>query len=152
MNENGQLHHYLSFRVGSQWYGVEVREVFEVLHMVALTELPAAPPEMLGLMTVRDRVIPVVDMRRLFKKAEAPLRLDTPIIALTTSEGSVGLAVDDVDDVEEIAGTQITRQNNTRSPYINGIARLSDHLLLLVDSARIRAEAEISEVQAPAAD
>jgi purine-binding chemotaxis protein CheW len=120
--------------------------------MVALTELPAAPPEMLGLMTVRDRVIPVMDLRRLFGKTEAPLRLDTPIIALATPEGSVGLAVDDVDDVEEIAGAQITQQNNTRSPYINSIARLSDHLLLLVDTAKIRTEAEIPEVQAPAAD
>lgn len=142
---SASVQHYLSFRVGRQWYGVHVDQIIEVLHLLALTELPAAPPEILGLMTVRDMVMPVVDLRRRFGLGEAPLRLDTPIIAVRTPRGPIGLVVDEAEDVERIPAHLIAAHDGDDSPYITGVARLSDRLLLLLDTARLRAETRVPE-------
>lgn len=136
---------YLTFRIGHEWYGINVEPIIEVIHMVGLTELPGTPPEILGLLTLRDRVMPVIDLRlRLGNAADvAPLRLDTPIIAVTTPYGAMGLVVDDVDDVEVIE--EIADYENDESPYVNAVARLEDRLLLLLDTAFMRSQIKVKD-------
>jgi purine-binding chemotaxis protein CheW len=139
---------YLAFRVGQQWYGVQIASIIEVLHLVALTELPAAPPYVLGLLTIRDLVMPVVDLRLRFGHAEAELHLDTHLIALHTSAGPVALVVDDVDDVEEV--TETSAQQGSDSPYVRAVARLEERLILLLDTERIRQETQVNNLDIPA--
>lgn len=156
---------YLSFRVGQQWYGVDVSNVIEVLHMVALTELPAAAPDVLGLMIVREAVMPVIDLRRRFGLGQPALRLDTPIIALRTgglrpageraaangnarqhngaSDRPLGLVVDEVDDVEYVATEHLAVYHDTDSPYVTHVARLPDRLLLVLDTSLLRRETNV---------
>ncbi|MBN1966681.1 MAG: chemotaxis protein CheW [Anaerolineae bacterium] len=154
---------YLSFRVGQQWYGVDVGRVIEVLHMVALTELPAATPDVLGLLVVREVVMPVIDLRRRFGLTPKPLRLDTPIIALYSdglrpagsfqngaaqekqTSGPIGLVVDEVDDVIDVTAAQIAVYGDTDSPYVTQAARLPNRLLLVLDTALLRREVSIGE-------
>ncbi len=131
---------YLSFRVGHQWYGIEVDHILEVLHFVALSELPGSLTDVLGLMTLREEVMPVVDLRLRFGASETPLSLDTPIIAVRTPHGPLGLVVDDADDVEEVTSEQTADGHRAVSPYVNGVARLSGRLLLILDTALLRAE------------
>jgi purine-binding chemotaxis protein CheW len=131
---------YLRCRVGREWYAINVDHVLRVLHMVALTELPQPNPNVLGLLTLPDRVIPVLDLRRYFGLADAPLRLETPIVAVDTSYGAVGLVVDEADDIESVEETQIASYTDALSPYITGVARYPDHLLLLLDTALLGAE------------
>ena len=57
---------YLCCRVGTEWYGVEVSRVIEVLHFAALHEVPGAKPDVLGLLTLRDLIMPVIDLRLRF--------------------------------------------------------------------------------------
>jgi purine-binding chemotaxis protein CheW len=135
--------HYLSFRIGSEWYGVELGSVIEVLHFMALTELPTAPPDVLGLMVLRDTVMPVVDLRLRFGLSDADLTLNTAIIAVRTPQGPMGMVVDDVDDVEQI--TEFVQHHETLSPYVNGVARLSARLLLLFDTALLRQHTHLPE-------
>jgi purine-binding chemotaxis protein CheW len=130
-----QEQHYLSFRVGQQWYGVDADAVIEVLHLVALTELPGAATDVLGLLTLRDQVLPVVDLRMRFELPDAPLTLQTPIIALQTEHGPLAIVVDDADDVVEL--TQMVDDEGIESPYISGAAPLDDGLLLLIDTAKL---------------
>ena len=125
----------LSFRVGPQWYGVDVDAVIEVLHFVALTELPGTAADVLGLLTLRDRVMNVIDLRLRFGLVEAQLTLQTPIIALGTEHGPLGIVVDDVDDVVELS--EMADYQGTESPCIAGAATLEDQLVLLVDAARL---------------
>lgn len=136
---------YLTFRIGHEWYGVNVDGIIEVIHMVGLTELPGTPPDILGLLTLRDRVMPVVDMRLRLGHASdgAALRLDTPIIAITTAHGAMGLVVDDVDDVEIIE--EIADYENDESPYVNAVARLDERLLLLLDTAFLRSQVKVKD-------
>lgn len=136
---------YLTCRVGREWYAINVDNVIRVLHMVALTELPDPHPDVLGLLTMPDRVVPVIDLRRRFGLADAPLRLETPIVAVDTPHGAIGLVVDEADDIESIEASQLAPYTDGVSSYIVGIARQPDHLLLLLDTSLLGAEVRSGE-------
>jgi purine-binding chemotaxis protein CheW len=132
---------YLTCRVGREWYAIDVDSVLRVLHMVALTELPDSSPDVLGLLTLPDRVAPVIDLRRRFGLTDAPLLLETPIVAVDTPHGAVGLVVDEADDIEPVDEDQIAPFTGGVSPYIMGVARCPNHLLLLLDTTLLCADA-----------
>ena len=135
--------YYLSFQIGHQWYGVNVEDVIKVLHIVALTELPGVAKDVLGIMPLQEFVVPVVDLRIRFNLPNQSLRLDTPIIALHTAQGPIGLIVDDVDDVEEI--TETSNYGETESPFVKSVARLPDKLLLMLDTSRLHTSETLPE-------
>jgi chemotaxis signal transduction protein len=135
--------HYLNCRVGEQWYGLDVEHVVGVLHLVALTEVPAEQSSMLGLMTLRDEVMPVFDLRRHFGIAEPKLRLDTPIIAVRTTKNSLGLVVDEVDNVELMPVEAFVFYNGPELPYISGMAKHSARLILLIDPDAIASKSAV---------
>jgi purine-binding chemotaxis protein CheW len=138
---------FLSFRVGPEWYGVDVDYITEVLHLVGLTELPGTAPDVLGLLTLRDSVMPVVDLRLRFNLPDAHLKLDTPIIAMRTTKGALGIVVDDVDDVEIISGVMDYQGDETR--YVKGVIRQDDKLVLLLDVDELYAETSIADIPIP---
>jgi purine-binding chemotaxis protein CheW len=130
--------YFLTFRVGQEWYGIGVGQLIEVLHLVGLTEMPGTPPDVLGLLTLRDTVMPVVDLRLRFGLDEAPLHLDTHIIAIHTASGPMGLVVDDVDDVDEIADSVETHP--VESDHVRCAVKQKGHLLMLLDVDHLRRE------------
>jgi purine-binding chemotaxis protein CheW len=135
MNESMRV--YLRCRLGREWYGIDTADVFKVLQMVALTELPNANSEVLGLLTLPDEVIPVIDMRRRLGLPNAPLRLATPIVVVKTPHGAVGLVVDDADNIEAVNDAQLEPVAGDMSPDILGVAKCPDYLLLLLDTDRL---------------
>ncbi len=132
---------YLKCRVGHEWYAINVASVVRVLHLVALTELPAPGPDVLGLLTLPDRIAPVIDLRRRFGLADVSYQLETPIIAVETPDGTVGLVVDEADDIESIDEAQIAPFTSGVSPYIVGVARSPEQLLLVLNTSLLGIEA-----------
>lgn len=126
---------YLSFRIAQQWYGIHVDHVIEVMQMVYLSEMPAAAPDVLGVMNLRETVVPVIDLRIRFGIANPALDLSTPIIGVNTPHGPVGLVVDDVDDVRSISPE--TLQPDRESHYVTHVATLDDRLLMLIDTEHL---------------
>ena len=96
---------YLVFRVGREWYGISVDSVIEVLHLVALNEIPGT--DILGVMTLRNRAIKVFDLRLRFGISNPNYSLTLPIIAVNTPHGAIGLVVDETDDVKQVAPENI---------------------------------------------
>lgn len=138
--------HYLTCRVGDQWYGLNIADVIEVTFLVILTELPATTPDMLGLITVREQVMPVIDLRRRFSADEALLKMDTPIITVQTARGPIGLVVDEAEDVVPVEEANLSGYDGAESRYVEGVVRLSDRLLLILDAARLRMEVHESDL------
>jgi purine-binding chemotaxis protein CheW len=134
---------YLSCRLGREWYGINTDYVFRVLQMTALTELPDSDPDVLGLLTLPDSIIPVIDMRRRLGLPDAPLRLDTPIVAVTTTRGMVGLVVDEADDIETIEENQIELADSGLSSFIVGVAVCPERLLLLMDPSLLGIDVQV---------
>lgn len=137
---SNMIKQYLSLRVGTQWCGIPVESVVEVHPMLRLTDLPVSMPNVLGLMTVRDYVFPVLDLRLYFGLPDPKYQLNTPIVVLRTTSGLVGLVADDADNVESISEQQIVSAQGNSFPYVTGVARLRDRLLLLLDTMLFCAE------------
>ena len=133
----GKTTSYLSARIGSQWYGIEVDRIIEVLQLVAFTSLPVLREDILGLITIRDEVMPLIDLRKSFGQMDAHLRLDTPVIAIREQDGPIALVFDDADRVVEIDPTQIKSAEGRQYPYIRTVAKDNERLLLLLDTKQI---------------
>jgi len=118
---------YLVFRVRQEWYAITVSSVIEVLHMVALNEVPEAG--VLGMMTLRNRPVKVIDLRHLFGLPNPEYKLDTPIIAVDTDHGAVGLVVDEADDVTQVSIDDITVYDEE---HIEGVFRVEGRMIFIV--------------------
>jgi purine-binding chemotaxis protein CheW len=124
---------YLTVQICGMWYGIPLGSIIEVLHMVSLADLPEAEPDVLGLLTLRDHIIPVIDLRVRFHCQSARLHVSTPIVAVRgLSEGQrVGFVVDDVDSVVKLTAETPIQASNF--PYITGAVQLDSYVLLLLD-------------------
>jgi purine-binding chemotaxis protein CheW len=142
---NQSIRNLVTFRVGAQWYGIDVENVIEISHMVMLSDVPTLSPDVLGLITLRNIVIPVVDLRLRFGVAAPQFRLDTPIIAVRAPEGSIGIIVDEIDNVEHISSEQISITLGEAFPFIYGTALLHERLLMLVDLDAIGVAKRVAE-------
>ncbi len=127
---------YLTFRIGSEWYGIPVKAVIEVLHMVALNHISQS--EILGVMTLRERVIPVIDLRQRFN-LNGEFQLDTPIIAAQTSQGALGLVVDEAENVVYLDPEQFTPYS---AGYVRNAVQIDDRMIFILDIDQIEMQAE----------
>jgi purine-binding chemotaxis protein CheW len=132
-----KIRNIVSFRVGSQWYGLDIEHITEILYLVMLNEPLSSNPDVLGIMTVRNVVMPVIDLRLKFGIPDPEFRLDTPVITVHTQRGAMGIVVDDIDNIEHIDEDQITANLGTEFPYISGTAQVKDQLVMLVNMGAI---------------
>ncbi len=126
---------FLTVRVDTHWFGIPVTQIIEVLQLVAFDEVPARHEDIIGLITVRSEVMPLIDFRHLYSSQNPHLQLDTPVIAIRTTHGPLALLFDEADQVEEIRDSQLmASQNAQQFLYVEGVAQRSDCLLLLLDT------------------
>ncbi len=138
---------YLSVRIGDQWYGIDVDQIIEVLQLIAFTELPTSREDILGLITVRDEVMPLIDLRRRFGLKDVQLKLDTPIVTIRGDRGPLALVFDDADRVEEFETSEMTFSNFGQDlPYVRAVAKLPGRLLLLLDTTLISQEIQVLDM------
>lgn len=132
---------YLTVKIGDQWCGIDVNRIIEVFHLMAFKDVPTERKDVLGFITVRNQVMPLIDMRQRFGIQSASFKLDTPIIALQESHGPIALLCDDTNRVETIDGSQISALGDSgQFPDITAIAKLADQLILLLDTEKLSRE------------
>ena len=103
---------FLSFCLGNEQFGVEILRVREIIGLLAITPLPQTPPYVRGVMNLRGRIIPVIDLRQRFGLAAAEATKETCIIVLEATEQDgaqtvMGAIVDSVREVQDIARSAI---------------------------------------------
>ncbi len=135
---------YLSFRLSKEEYGVSILRVREIIGMVAVTPLPRTPSHVRGVINLRGRIIPVIDLRLRFGMAAATATNETCIVVVDGAgpDGSfrVGCVVDSVSEVLTIATEQVEptpRCANAGGDYLAGLAKLKDRVLILLDVERV---------------
>lgn len=130
---------WLFFRLGSQVYGLPVAPIEQIVPMVTITPLPEIGEPVAGVINVRGRAVPVVDLRRHVGRTEAAFLLDTPIVLAHIAGHSLGLVVDQVLEVmslppaDLIAPAQILPPALGEAPVVAALARISGTLALLLD-------------------
>jgi purine-binding chemotaxis protein CheW len=134
------------FQLAAEFYGVEIARVHEIIRLQTVTRVPRAPAFVEGVINLRGKVIPVVDLRRRFGLPTADHTRASRIVVVEIGDQVVGVVVDGVSEVLRVSGATVEPPSpvvaGIDSEYIHGIAKLSDRLVILLDLDRVLAQTE----------
>ena len=127
----------VSFVVGSEEFAVPILSVHEINRMMEITRVPQSPEFVEGVINLRGRIIPVVNLRRRFGKEDIETSADTRIVVVEVAERVIGFTVDRVNEVlriqREIVEDAPAMASAIDSAYVQGVGKLDDRLLILLD-------------------
>jgi purine-binding chemotaxis protein CheW len=139
----------VGFRVGKENFGVPIGIVHEIVPMMDITAVPDSPSYVEGVINLRGRIIPVVDLRKRFAEAVVPHRRNR--IMVTELDGHrVGLVVDAANEVLKIDPELIEPPPNVFQQgdlnYVTGVGKLGGKLVILIDLAKIMQRGELRRI------
>ena len=127
---------YLTFDLADVGYGLEIRHVIEIIGIQPVTCVPDMPEHVIGVLNLRGKVIPIIDVRLRFGLPERDYDERTCIIVVNVHDDSVGLVVDMVSEVVDIPDGQIEpppAHGRETACYIQGMGKLEERVKLLLD-------------------
>lgn len=134
-----------SFRLGDEEFVVDILKVQEINRMVEITKLPEAPHYYEGVINLRGKVIPVLNLRKRFDMESKEWDKNTRIIVCDIEGHPVGMVVDEVDEVLRLHRSTIDPApdiiTSCNTDYITGVAKLDERLLIFLNVSRIASEA-----------
>jgi purine-binding chemotaxis protein CheW len=151
--------HYMTFKLGDELFAINVFKVREVLDMTPITKVPTAPPYLRGVVNVRGKAIPVVDLRQKFGLPSAPETVHTRIVVLEIEvDGEacvVGGQADSVHEVIELDASQAEPPphfaSRWRAAISQGLVRRGDEFIIVLDlDVVFGADAQLADVAAAA--
>ncbi len=139
--EDTQEDKFLTFVLNKEEFGIEIRHVTEIIGIQNITEVPDLPHYIKGVINLRGKVIPVMDVRLRFALVERPYDDRTCIIVINIDEQSVGLIVDRVSEVLDIPKSGIEpppRVNmGESSRFIQGMGKVGDQVKILLNANQL---------------
>ena len=139
--EDTQKGKYLTFQIEHEFFGIEIRFVTEIIGVQPITFVPEVPSYVKGIINLRGKILPVIDMRLRFKKEPIDYTDRTCIIVIDFRDITIGLIVDAVSEVINIAEEDIVPPPSYRAgfqnPYIMGIGKVGNDVKLLLDCEKI---------------
>lgn len=138
--EDTQKDKFLTFLLGNEFYGIEIRYVTEIIGIQPITEVPELPEYIRGIINLRGKIIPVMDVRLRFKKPFMEYNDRTCVIVIDIEDLSVGMIVDSVSEVITISEADIVPPPDIRKTgnrYIKGIGKAGSEVKLLLDCEKL---------------
>ena len=141
--EDTQKDKYLIFSMDKQYYGIDIKYVIEIIGIEPITEVPELPNYIKGVINLRGKIIPVMDVRLKFKKEEKEYDDRTCIIVVEISEICIGLIIDRVVEVASIDEKNISpppklsSNKDNANKYIKGIGKIQNEIRLLIDCHKL---------------
>ncbi len=124
-------------QLGAESYGLDIGSVYEIIRFQECTAVPASPSFVNGVINLRGRIIPVVDLRGRFGMTETEPTKETRIVVAESSSTRVGLIVDSVSEVLLLQSESVEPTPGVAagadSDHLRGIAKLGDRLVLLLE-------------------
>jgi len=125
------------FDLASEHYGVDIADVREIMRMQTITKVPGAMIYIEGVINLRGKVLPVLDLRKRLGLHVGDLTEESRIVVIDIEAGEVGVIVDAVTEVLRVPNASIEGPSSMlaqgNSDYLRGIAKLSDRLIILLD-------------------
>jgi len=140
LDEDTQKDKYLTFFIGKEIYGIDIRLVTEIIGIQPITEIPEVPEYVKGIINLRGKIIPVMDVRLRFKKEFLEYNDRTCVIVIEAREIALGLIVDGVAEVMRIGEENIVPPPEIRAAqnkYIKGIGKTGNEVNLLLDCDKL---------------
>ncbi|MCA1986306.1 MAG: chemotaxis protein CheW [Desulfovibrio sp.] len=131
----------VTFRVASEEFGIDILSVQEIIRTMEITKVPRAPMIVEGVINLRGKVIPIIDLRKKFGLESKPHDSKTRIIVVDLRGMVVGFVVDEVSEVLRIPSSTVEPPpaivSGIDSEYIDGVGKIEDRLLILLDLDRL---------------
>ncbi len=128
---------FVTFTLGNEEYAVDILNVQEINRITDITQVPNSPQYVEGVINLRGKVIPVINLRKKFGMEDKPTDDTSRIIIMEISEITNGLIVDSVSEVLRIASSTVEAtppmSSEIQSHFIKGIAKLENRLIILLD-------------------
>lgn len=146
---------YLTFLLGSEEYGLEILKVQEIRGYDAVTQIANTPDFIKGVVNLRGKIVPIVDMRIKFNLGKVEYDEFTVVIILSLNQRVIGIVVDGVSDVMALNEEQIrdvpSLVTSIDTKYIVGLASVEEKMLILVDIEQLMGSQEMELVDSAAA-
>jgi purine-binding chemotaxis protein CheW len=132
----------VSFKIGNEEFGVNILQVQEINRPTQITHVPNIPDFIEGVINLRGKIVPVVNLRKKFGLGEKEYDKNTRVIVVELNNKIVGFIVDSVSEVLRISKKVVEPppeliSSGIDSEYITGIAKLDDRLLILLDLEKV---------------
>ena len=145
-----ELLELVSFKICNEEFGVDISNVKEIIKMIQITKVPNSPDFVEGVINLRGKVIPVIDLRSRLHMEKRKQDKDTRIIVVELNNSIVGFIVDAVSEVLRIPAsiTEAPPEMVTgfNSDFIQAVGKLEDRLLILIDLSKVLTTKENEEL------
>lgn len=141
---------FLTFLLGKEEYGIEIIKVREIIGIMGITTVPQTPDYMKGVINLRGKVIPVIDLRLKFSMTEAEHTQETCIIVVEVGNALVGIVVDNVSEVLDIKAGDIEKTPEfgqaIDTKFIMGLGKTKGKIVILLDVEMVLSSEELAMV------
>ena len=142
---------YLTFVLGTEEYGIEILKVREIIGIMDITSVPQTPDYMKGVINLRGKVIPVIDLRLKFAMTEEEYTQETCTIVVEVNSSLIGIIVDTVSEVVDVGSEEIedTPQfgHGIDTDFITGLGKVKGKIIILLDIEKVMSTEELEMVK-----
>lgn len=141
---------YMTFRSGNEYFGLKIQYVSEIIPFQTITAIPETEDYIKGLINLRGKILPVIDVRLRFNQEPFEYNDRTCIIVIIVRDTMVGLVVEEIAEVVEISAESILppptimRGDRVQNKYVYGIGRVGNTVKLLIDPDKLLNDNDLS--------
>ncbi|MCB0281019.1 MAG: purine-binding chemotaxis protein CheW [Calditrichae bacterium] len=153
MEDLSQEGQFLTFAIAKQQYGIDIKSVTEIIGVQKITDLPDLPSFVKGVINLRGKVIPVIDVRLRFGMDERAYDERTCIVVVNINDTSVGLVVDTVSEVMNIPESNIEappkiNKKADGNRFVKGLGKIDEDVKIILDTQKLLFEEELDQIKA----
>jgi purine-binding chemotaxis protein CheW len=141
----------VGFRIGEETFGVRIGSVREIVRVPEITSVPNAQDTIEGVINLRGKIIPVIDLRKRFGQADIQADKKNRILVVELESKLVGLIVNSASEVLKIPPSEIESPGSVfadgQSSYVTGVGKLKGRLIILLDIAKLLHRPEIKKLE-----
>ncbi|MCI9415813.1 MAG: purine-binding chemotaxis protein CheW [Eubacterium sp.] len=151
--DDAQKSKYMTFKSGNEYFGLKIQYVNEIIQIPSITAIPRTEDYIKGLINLRGKIIPVIDVRLRFKQEAFEYDDRTCIIVVMVNDVVVGLIVEQIADVIEIREENILpppkagRADKADHKFVYGIARVGNSVKLLLDPDKLLNDEDYAAIE-----
>jgi purine-binding chemotaxis protein CheW len=141
----------VGFRIGNETYGVRIGAVREIVRVPDITAVPSTPDSVEGVINLRGKIIPVMDLRKRFGQSEIKPDKKNRILVVELENKLLGLIVNSASEVLKIPPSEIEAPGSVfadgESGYVTGVGKLSGRLIILLDISKLLHRPELKRLE-----
>ena len=150
-DESSNDNKYLTFSIAEEVYGIDISDVTEIIEIQKITEVPDMPRYVKGVINLRGKVIPIIDLRLRFNMEKREFDDRTCIVIVNVRNSPIGFIVDTVLEVVVIPEKEVSdppqfKSDKNHENYVVGIGKVGDHVKILLDAEKIVHQDELEKI------